>query len=171
MIEADLFQLCSAQPSDLAECVKVLSQGRRYQQSQGFTQWPEGYPAEEDILGDMNALRGYVLKNQGIICAYFYIDFFDKSYAAIQGAWRSDEPYMVIHRVAIADGYRGAGVSSVLFRVFEDLARSKGIFNLRIDTHEKNIPMQRVLAKNGYTYCGTVMQDNGLRWAYDKILR
>ena len=78
---------------------------------------------------------------------------------------------MVIHRVAIADGYRGKGVSDILFRSFEKLAVSKGISNLRIDTHEQNIPMQRVLARHGYAYCGTVMQNNGLRLAYDKLLR
>ena len=78
---------------------------------------------------------------------------------------------MVIHRVAVADGYRGKGISDLLFESFEALAKGNGIYNLRIDTHEKNIPMQRVLARHGYTYCGTVMQNNGPRLAYDKLLR
>ena len=165
------FTLSLADISELSDCIQVLADGRRYQQSQGFTQWPEGYPAEEDVRQDILDRRGYVLKDGSVICAYFYVDSFDKSYRDIQGAWHSDEDYLVIHRVAIADGYRGTGVSSILFRVFEDIARSKGIFNLRIDTHAQNKPMQQVLKKNGYSFCGTVIQDNGLRWGYDKILR
>ena len=165
------FTLHLAELSELPDCLSVLADGRAYQQSQGFTQWPEGYPAEEDVAQDIMRQRGYVLKSNGIICAYFYIDFYDSAYRDIKGAWRSEEDYMGIHRVAIADGYRGKGVSDILFQVFENLAASKGIFNLRIDTHEQNIPMQRVLARHGYTYCGTVMQNNGLRLAYDKLLR
>ena len=165
------FTLSLAELSELSDCVAVLSDGRRYQQSQGFIQWPTGYPAQEDVKQDIFNRQGYVLKDKGRICAYFYIAFEDPSYPNIRGAWHSREDYMVIHRVAIADGYRGQGVSDILFRSFEDLAKSKGIHNLRIDTHENNIPMQRVLARHGYTCCGTVVQNNGLRWAYDKILR
>ena len=165
------FTLCLAQISELSDCVNILADGRRYQQSQGFTQWPEGYPSVEDVRRDILDRRGYVLKSGGEICAYFYVDSFDKSYPDIQGAWHSDDAYLVIHRVAIGEAFRGTGVSGVLFACFESLAKSKGISNLRIDTHEENIPMQRVLRKNGYVYCGTVVQDNGPRLAYDKILR
>ena len=165
------FTLALAEIAELSDCISVLADGRRFQQSQGFTQWPEGYPAAEDVKQDILTQRGYVLKDGNRICAYFYVDTYDSSYPDIQGTWHCEGDYMVIHRVAIADGYRGTGVSSVLFRAFEELARSKGISNLRIDTHESNIPMQRVLARHGYAYCGTVVQNNGLRWAYDKILR
>ena len=165
------FTLDLAEIAELSDCISVLADGRQYQQSQGFTQWPEGYPAAEDVKQDILARRGYVLKDSGRICAYFYIAFEDASYPHIKGTWHSGEDYMVIHRVAIADGYRGTEVSKLLFESFEALARSKGISNLRIDTHEKNIPMQRVLARHGYAYCGTVVQNNGLRCAYDKLLR
>ena len=164
------FTLHSADISELSECVSVLSQGRAYQQSQGFIQWPDGYPSPEDVAQDIAAGCAYVLKNKGKICAYFYMAFTDPTYSRIQGAWRADSDYMVMHRVAIADGYRGTGLSSVLFGAFEDIARKNSIVNLRIDTHPENIPMQRVLGKNGYTYCGTVMQNNGLRLAFDKLL-
>lgn len=164
------FTLHLAEFTELSACVQVLAEGRKYQQSQGFTQWPEGYPSEEDVRQDIAAGKGYVLKSGGRICAYFYIDFYDRAYPDIIGAWHCEEPYMVIHRVAIQDGFRGTGVSGILFSCFEDLAKSKGIYNLRIDTHEKNVPMQRVLSKNGYRYCGTVVQNNGLRLAYDKRL-
>lgn len=165
------FTLHLADISELSSCVQILSDGQAYQQSLGFTQWPKGYPGKAEVERDIAAAKGYVLKSDGEICAYFYIDDNDDAYPKIVGAWHSQEPYLVIHRVSIGNGFRGTGVSSVLFACFEALAKSKGIFNLRIDTHEQNIPMQRVLGKNGYSYCGTVVQDNGLRLAYDKILR
>ena len=55
------FALYLAELSELSDCLSVLADGRAYQQSQGFIQWPEGYPAEEDVKQDILNLRGYVL--------------------------------------------------------------------------------------------------------------
>ena len=42
--------------------------------------------------------------------------------------------------------------------------------NLRIDTHRDNIPMQKVLKRNGFEYCGIIYLENGdERLAYQKI--
>ena len=39
----------------------------------------------------------------------------------------------------------------------------------QIDTHKDNIPMQRVLLRNGFVYCGIIHLENGdERIAYQK---
>ena len=43
------------------------------------------------------------------------------------------------------------------------------ISNIRIDTHKDNIPMQKMLEKNGFLQCGTIrLSDGSPRLAYQK---
>jgi RimJ/RimL family protein N-acetyltransferase len=44
--------------------------------------------------------------------------------------------------------------------------------NVRIDTHKNNATMRRVLEKNGWTYCGTILIDSASdreRMAFQKM--
>ena len=52
-----------------------------------------------------------------------------------------------------------------------ELARGKGKLSLRIDTHEGNLAMRKMLAKNGFVYCGVIYLAGGdKRVAYERIL-
>ena len=167
----ETYHLTPAQPTDLPRCMEILRSGRDFQREQGFFQWPDGFPREETVRQDIAHSDGYVLKVGNAIAAYLYLGFDgDPSYPDIQGAWGFDEPYAVIHRISIADAFRGKGLSAKIFDLVEDLLRSRGVFLLRIDTHQDNKRMQHVLCKNGFSCCGTVIQDNGLRLAYEKKL-
>ena len=45
----------------------------------------------------------------------------------------------------------------------------KGVPSIKVDTHENNIPMQSLLKKNGFEYCGVVyLEDGGKRVAFEK---
>ena len=44
--------------------------------------------------------------------------------------------------------------------------------DLRIDTHRDNIPMQKLLEKNGFVQCGIIHLSNGdERIAYEKVVK
>lgn len=166
------YELVLAQPEDFRRCMDILNAGREFQREQGFIQWPDGYPDEESVRGDLRDGLGYVLKVDGVIAAYMYIGFDgDPSYPAIKGAWKHDGPYAVVHRIAIAPEFRGQGLGSVTFRLVEAFCKSKGFHLLRIDTDGANKRMQHVLEKNGFYYCGTVIQGGGDRFAYEKELK
>ena len=166
------YELVPAQPADLPVCMDILNAGREFQRAQGFVQWPDGYPPQADVAEDIRIGNGYVVKVDGCIAAYLYIGFDgDPAYPAIKGAWHHVEPYAVIHRLAIGTDFRGTGLTPVLFSLAEDFCRERGIFNLRIDTDEQNRRMRHVLEKNGFVYCGTVIQGGGDRLAFDKALR
>ena len=68
----------------------------------------------------------------------------------------------MIHRIAVAA--QGRGVVRFCFDwAFERCG------NVKIDTHEKNLPMQKALAKNGFLRCGTIYIDSGeSRIAYQR---
>ena len=163
------YELVLAQPEEFHRCMDILNAGREFQREQGFIQWPDGYPDEESVREDLRNGLGYVVKAEGVIAAYMYIGFDgDPAYPKIKGAWKYDEAYAVVHRIAIAPEFRGMGLASITFRLVEDFCRSRGFSLLRIDTDEANKRMQHVLHKNGFIYCGTVIQGNGERLAFEK---
>lgn len=166
-----MYTLESAQQNDLQAAMDILNAGREFQRAQGFVQWPDGYPDEGSIREDLSTGKGYVLKADGKIAAYLYIGFDgDPAYPAIKGAWYHDEPYAVIHRMAISPEFRGQGIASVVFSLAEKFCAEQGANTLRIDTDAQNKRMQHVLEKNGFSYCGTVIQGGGDRLAFDKKL-
>ena len=164
-----MYKLELARLEDLPACIEILSSGRSFQRQQGFVQWPDGFPKEETIRGDILSGNGYVLRQETSIAAYLYIGYDgDPCYSAIDGTWLNDAPYAVIHRIAIGSDFRGKGFADVIFALAEEMCRNQGVQNLRIDTHAQNQRMQHILEKNGYHRCGIVMQDNGPRLAYYK---
>jgi hypothetical protein len=49
-------------------------------------------------------------------------------------------------------------------------AQMRGKASLRIDTHQGNIVMRRMLEKQGFTYCGVIHLPSGApRVAYERI--
>ena len=87
----------------------------------------------------------------------------DPTYGYIDGKWLSDAPYGAIHRIA------GDGTEKGTFKKCLEFAR-KNYTHLRVDTYKDNYPMQRVIAENGFTYCGIIYLENGdPRLAYEWI--
>lgn len=165
------YELAPARPEELTVCMEILDSGRAFQRRQGFLQWGDGYPAASDVARDIESGCAYLLKVNSAPAAYLYIGFDgDTAYPAIEGSWHFEEPYGVLHRVAISEAFRGMGLSGVLFRLAGELVRSRGFNVIRIDTHEDNKRMQHVLTKNGFSYCGIVLQNGEPRLAYDKKL-
>ena len=166
-----MIKLELATMDELAVYIDILRSARDFQREQGFVQWTDGFPSEELIKGDIENKNGYVLRVDGEAAGYMYIGFDgDAEYPRIVGAWHTGEKYAVIHRIGIAGGFRGVGLSRAAFDLAGELCRERGFYDLRIDTHEDNKRMQHVLEKNGFSYCGTVMQNGGERMAYDKKL-
>ncbi len=156
---------------DAPACVAILNSGRAFQRQQGFVQWSDDYPNEASVLQDIEAGNAHILKVDGHAAGYLYISFDgDPAYNVIKGAWRTKEPYAVIHRVAFDGQYREMGLSAAAFGLAEEYILSRGIRNVRIDTHHQNRRMQHVLEKNGFVLCGEVQMRGEPRLAYDKLL-
>ena len=95
-------------------------------------------------------------------------------YKIFDGNWITGNDfknYMAIHRVAVSVSSRGKGVSTEIINYSETLARENGRSSLRIDTHEGNIVMRKMLEKHGFVYCGIIyLEDGESRVAYEKLI-
>lgn len=151
----------------------LIQQAQAYFKANHIDQWQNGYPNEQVVASDVRAGACYVVEENGAIVAtssLFYGE--EPTYSTIyEGAWHSNAPYAAIHRVAVDNHQKGSGVAVFLVQELEQLCRKQGICNLRIDTHENNLPMQKFLTKAGFAYCGVIyLEDGAHRLAFDKEL-
>ena len=150
--------------SQLPEIMQIYGKARTFMAQTGNPdQWGTAYPTEEMICQDIQNGKCYVNhENEHIRAVFYFAVEEDPTYGYIEGAWCNDRPYGVIHRIAV--GENGKGAAAECFHFAYDRCP-----NLRIDTHEKNIPMQRCLAKNGFQRCGIIyLEDGDPRIAYQK---
>ncbi len=153
--------------NDIDDILKIANQAIAYFKSRNINQWQDGYPNKEVFLNDINNNSLYVVKEGGKLVSIFALYDHEDSYNTIyDGKWHSDNNYAVIHRIALADEYKGKGVAKLII----DFVKEKYSY-IRIDTHKDNINMQRCLYKNGFKYCGIIhlSRDSEERLAFDYI--
>lgn len=158
--------------SDVNNVMKIIKQAQDYFKSQGVDQWQNGYPNEETIENDIKNDESYVLEKDGEIVATTMLTFNgEPTYASIQGKWLSNDKYATIHRVAVDNTHKGKGLSSQIIKYVEKNCLDKGIHSIKVDTHEDNTSMQRLLEKNDFKYCGVIyLEDDSKRIAFEKLL-
>lgn len=158
---------CILADSGCLEKLQLLyAQAREFMRKSGNpNQWGQTYPSADQILEDITQKRLYIIENEEKeLCAAFV--FFvgeEPSYSCIEGAWRSLGRYAVLHRVASSGKYSG---------MFDEIVRFCKRLHpyLRVDTHRKNIAMQKALQRNGFQFCGLIyLQDGSERLAYVRV--
>lgn len=160
-----------AEIADLNEIMTIISDAVRCMLKEGKRQWDETYPTSQHIIEDIRNGNAYVITYDGQVVAYGAIVFTgENAYESLQGAWLSDLPYVVVHRMAVAKALQGKGLARIFLESVESLARSRGIGSFRIDTNFDNFPMLHILDKYGFTYCGKIWYNKGSRHAYEKLL-
>lgn len=163
--------------SDLDKLMSIFDEARATIAALGIDQWQNGYPSREVITEDIKAARSYSVETDSDICGTFVlVDDGEVTYDKIyDGHWLTgdeSDDYVAIHRVAISVKNRGSGISTAIIDYAARFARELGRASLRIDTHEGNVVMRRMLEKHGFKYCGVIyLQSGDARVAYEKELR
>lgn len=162
-----------ATPEDLPKIMEIINDAKRSLKARGIDQWQSGYPNEEIILQDIADGNSYLYTEDDELLATFGLFYgVDPTYVTIyDGEWLTENPYSVIHRVAINGHLRGKGIVGKIIAFAGEESLKNGFKSMRIDTHPDNKSMQRALQKAGYRYCGNIFLANGdLRLAYEKVL-
>ena len=164
-------EIRKATMDDLACIMKIYAYASVFMKSHGNPrQWAAtNWPPEGLIRQDIENGKCYVCTVQDHIAGVFYYDFganAEKGYLDIEGKWKDDTPYGVVHRIASDGSEKGIGKFCI------DWAYGQ-CHHLRMDTHPDNIVMQNLLKKLGFEKCGIihVPEDNDPRYAYEKFSR
>ena len=151
---------------DLGEIMALYASARKFMQSNGNpTQWINGYPQRELIAREIYEGKSFVCMDGDVIAAVFSLICGEEpTYQEIyEGQWMNERPYGTIHRICV--GERRKGVAEFCLRWCLEQCG-----NIRIDTHQDNLPMQNLLKKCGYTYCGWIkIEDGSKRVAFQKV--
>lgn len=167
-MKEDLWQIRPARMEDLNSLVDIINHGRKIQLREGNDkQWNALYPGRQDLIEDIQRGHAYLCGHRETGAPYASFAFMagpDPNYSYIQGEWLdAHEPYWVIHRLASNEKARGVGRYCIQWA----LDRCN---NIRIDTHEDNLTMLKLLKKLDFHRCGTIYLDNGdPRIAFQKI--
>lgn len=159
-------EIRAAGECDLDEIMKIYAHAREFMAGNGnATQWGNTYPPLKLVKQDIAEGKCHVcVEEERILCVFYFAREEDPAYGNIrEGSWLSDKPYGVVHRIASAQGVRGAAAFCLKW-AFEQTG------NIRIDTHGDNRPMQSLLKKSGFQYCGRItLADGSPRIAFQKI--
>ena len=165
----------NANLNDLEKILTIYAKARAFMREHGNeTQWQNNYPPEESLrenirdgklklaITDDNIagenIVGEEIVGENIACVFYFAVEEESTYAYIEGSWPDNEPYGVVHRVA------SAKKGGATFAIRWAMTQCK---NLRIDTHDDNYPMQNLVTKLGFGFCGYIfLADGSPRRAY-----
>lgn len=168
-----MLELRKARPEDAPAIGELYDQARAALRAAGVDQWQDGYPNASDAAEDIRRDMGWVIEEDGGLLAYACLGFGEEpTYRVIeQGRWLGEGEYGYLHRMAVADRAKGRGLAGMLFAELKRQAEERGVRIIRGDTHRDNMPMQRVMAKNGLEYRGVIRVEDGTqRLAFEALL-
>ena len=175
---------------DIDRILEIIEKAKAELKKMGLDQWQKGYPNREVIESDVKKGISYVLeeiaennenseeKVSGKIVGTIVLSpEREEPYSKIEGKWiTDDDDYVVVHRLAVDSDVKNKGLATKILEFSEGVCIENKILSLKADTHENNEPMKRLLAKNGFSFCGLIYLDRepdlgAKRIAYEKIIK
>jgi len=160
--------------SELDSIMKIVHQAQDFLKKLNINQWQNGYPTREIVSQDIENGNAYLLTDDKKVMAVVTVLFSkEPTYDVIyEGKWLTEGEYSVVHRLAVDSQFKKKGIATSVLEEIDTMTLQKGIHSIKVDTHEDNIPMQKLLQKNGFVYCGVIyLLDGNKRIAFEKILQ
>lgn len=152
---------------DIGKVVEIYDRARLAMAAAGNpNQWINGYPSKALIEADIGDGKNYVcVATDRIVATFYFAIEIDPTYDTIyEGRWLNDDVYGVVHRLAVDAPQRGIATACLEWCL-------QRIGNIRIDTHQDNFPMRKVLQKSGFVPCGRIAWADGFdRIAFQKCV-
>ncbi len=166
------YELRLAFLNDLPAIMAIIDDARKRMKSHESGQWQDGTPRQKTFINDIENNYLYVATSNNEIIGVMAVLDYEKGYEKLlTGMWSNNDPYLVLHRFAVKDDYLRKGVASFMLNAAENIAKTRHIRQIRIDTHEKNLEMISLLVKNQYIKKGsTLIEDTKLRVVFEKII-
>lgn len=162
-----------ATKADICRIMEIIRDAQKYLRDNNINQWQNNYPNTKVIHLDVLKNESYVIEKDGLIVGTFALSVRDnKNYTSIhEGQWLNHGRHSTIHRVAIDRRYKGNGLASEIVKIATQISLEKFVDSIRVDTHEDNISMQKILGKNNFQYCGiTYLEDKSPRISFEKVI-
>lgn len=154
--------------SDLSEIMLIYNHARNLMNSHNNFQWDEYYPTKEMIIQDTNNGNHFTVKEEDEILGVFALVDYDSEYDDIDGEWLNNKPYLEIKKIAL----KKLDFSLITYIIDYVFGKCP---NIKIDTCEDNIGVQKILERNNFVYCGKLKspkyRENSNWFVYQKVER
>lgn len=158
------FKIRVANKEDLQMAIVIADKGRAIMNNRSNPQWNTGYPEAALLSYDIDLSRLYFAYDEKFPKEILGMAVFqkEKDFEYEQETfWELEGDYICIHRLVSLK--KGIGK----FIIGEGLALAKKESKcVRIDTHPKNIPMQRLIESFGFIKKGSFYQVGYIDGAY-----
>ncbi len=142
---------------DLSAVQAIVDQVVPVMNAAGNFQWNATYPQRANFERDLaNGELWVAVHDQrvvGVIVCSFQTP---EEYSALSGRWDLSLPSLVPHRMAVDPAAKRLGVAKALLHFAEDLALSRGLERIRVDTCTRNVPTMSLFPKLGYNPVGEI---------------
>lgn len=149
-----------AKETDIASVIEIYEKiFEREAGGNSTTGWKPGiYPTEDTAREAFSKGELFVMEAEGkIVAAARLNNQQDEAYS--KAVWQHEVPeekIMVMHTLVVHPEASGRGYATKFVSAYEDYAREKGCFYLRMDTNAINIPARKLYGKLGYSEVGIV---------------
>ena len=116
-----------ALPHESSRIWEIILQAKEQMRRENKCQWDEHYPTPQHIAKDIENGYAHVLCRNEKIIAYGAVVFDgEPAYQKIKGKWLSENPFVVLHRLAVAEEEKRKGIAAVFLSETEKKALKKG---------------------------------------------
>lgn len=144
-----------ARLSDIPQILDLVAVVVPTMNAAGNFQWDNNYPNEEVFKNDIAQQQLWLAETDGNIAGIIAItDQQEPEYRNV--GWDNTEPAIVVHRLAVHTDFQGRGIAATLLKQAEQVAVSKKIPLIRVNTNTKNTATQRLFPKLGYEFAGEI---------------
>jgi GNAT superfamily N-acetyltransferase len=144
-----------AKTADIPAIMQLVTKVVPLMQATGNFQWDTDYPNPEVFANDISLEQLWVADLDGKIGGVTAITT-DQDPEYTDAGWDITETAIVIHRLAVDPDFHGIGIAKALMNQAEEVARTRGITILRVDTNSENKATQNLFPKLGYSYSGEI---------------
>ncbi|MEG2052773.1 MAG: GNAT family N-acetyltransferase [Bacilli bacterium] len=166
-----------AQLKDIDNLLPILLDAKKLLKESHSPQWQNDYPNKGVLIDDILSNQLFIYKEENEILGFAVISSaIDHNYDEIyDGTWLTFfSSYLVIHRLAVKSSAHHKHIGKAFLDFAAELAKSKNINSIRVDTHHLNLVMQHLLEKEGYIKVGIIHllseKIDFKRLAYEKII-
>lgn len=165
-------KLRRAELADLETVCRILRQAMLFQRKQGFEQWPDNYPDQQEIRAEIEAGLGWIFEWNNQTAGFVIINEQEPVYGQIS-TWKQPDHWCVLHRVALGAACQNQSLSRPLFADIFQHCLGQGYLAVRIDTKKENGRMQHILGREGFRFAGEAYYEKpvGARLCYEKVLK
>jgi GNAT superfamily N-acetyltransferase len=144
-----------ATPADVPAIMQIVRRVVPLMRAAGNLQWDDDYPNPEAFAKDI-ALDQLWVAELGLRIAGMAALTTDQEPEYADAGWDITTPAVVVHRLAVHPDLQGLGVAAALMQQAEQVAVTRNIRELRVDTNTENPATQRLLPKLGYRLVGEI---------------